>query len=232
MPVDVILKVTPSDAVSFLDSCIVREVRAARPDGPLVWAPQACADVIITVQPGETIAAVWDGTSSASGEPAGPGQYWLVIRYLDHATNQMGVEHVVVAYEPRPQQHASLRALLPAQLGNPLLLAIDAPASGGAPYSVALSWSTNRGFELGSRLYAALDQDALFWFSLADGSLADSQHFERLQGTLDGVGQAADITIHIPGDASLAGYGFSAQAAVLADVGLQLTNPLSFIIGY
>lgn len=216
--------------IAFTDSCFIRQISRARPDGETVWQASACADVVTYVPPGGFVEDAWNGLDSQGGM-APPDTYWMVISYLRaDAWEPMTERFALTVHGDLPGPF--LTAIVPPQIGDNLHLAIDAPAFPGGSYLAAAAFTTNRGFDLGGGLYVALDLDDLFALSLASET---DGIFQNFQGSLDSNGHTEKPYVSIPGLPELVGRGFHVQALVAPVAnpieGVALTNPLSLVIG-
>lgn len=187
----------------FLDDCLINQARAGSQDGPLVWQPAFCNDVLIHLAPFGKLETTWSAFDSA-GLPLESGSYWLRTSYvvgdsgLQHQWFE--VEHVALSPVLRPWNAA--------MVGAAFNLRLHAPQWAGLPYVAAASLGTGSGPQDGSALL--LEQDALFLLSLSEPS---GPLFQGFQGNLDDFGSANGLSIALPAVPALAGVSFHLQAA-------------------
>jgi hypothetical protein len=194
--------------VEFPDSCILRWVSADAPDGVAIRSFGPCADVLITLDEGGELTAVWDGRTDR-GDFAGPGDYWLHVEFIE-----AGVRYVkayaarissTLEAEPRLIQFSD------SVLGLPTAFGLLAPDHRLGMYAVAASMSTDVGTPL-SVGHLALDFDALWELSFPE---PHPQFFQGFQGSFNSGGEALAISVTAPADPRLAGLTIYLQSLAI-----------------
>jgi hypothetical protein len=195
------------------------------PTGPLVYQPLICPSIMIYVGPGMAHTATWN--AQVSGKPIAPGTYYVRIDWRPVNTSQYHSHYVPFRVDPAVTSASVLAPASAAQRGAKLDLKLASPNQPGASYLMAASFTTNVGLKLSATEYLALDQDALFWFSLA---LPNGPIFTNFAGSLDAFGNTA-AAVNIPNIAVLQGAQIAVQAVIVDKVGFTLSNAITQVIG-
>lgn len=218
----VTLTVTALQNIQFQDSCILRDVRVGGPNGTMLPTGVFCLQVITPLNAGQTAFQSWTVPATTTTMP---GMYWMRVRYF--ANNGVREEYFCFEVRYPSSPGITLAAVTAAQVGQPLVMSLGAFNAGTAPYITAVSLTSRNGIPVQTVL-ACLDQDWLLdlaWPNPAPGL------FVNLQGNLDATGNANAITVNIPNDPALVNWPLKAQSGLLSAIGLQLSNPLTFVVG-
>jgi hypothetical protein len=196
-----------------------------KPGGALVYQPLICPRIIRIVGPGQGFTTQWN--CQVNNQPIAPGNYLVRI---DWATSQAGpysAHYVPFRVDAQiPNTLPLLAASNRATRGQTLGLTVNSANQPNAGYVLAASFTTNKGFQLAPSVWIDLDQDALFWTSLA---IPNGPIFQNFVGVLDRTG-IAKASVAIPSASVLLGAQISLQGVTVQGSILQATNALTGVI--
>ena len=219
---DVMLGNKTGLSVDFLDGCFVNQARAGSSEGPLLWEPWACPDVVITLPDQGSLETTWTAVD-LEGHPLPAGPLALRISYQPAGTPSLVHQWILLQHAP------ALPVLHPlggARVGERTIMQLSLQDRPGAFYVTALSMgATSQPFAPNAFL---LVPDQLLVLSL---QAPQNAFFQNLQGNLDSDGIAWNIGVQVPLEPSLVGQSFHVQALVgITETDPLFSNLLSFVI--
>lgn len=224
----IMVNVSASIPAELILACPL-DVRAGSPNGPVVWTVGPCIFLRVVIGPGSSYPNMgWNGKDSNNKNVA-PGVYYLQTQWKPLNSTQAWMPHFIpVRVDPvSGPTYPLLTTTSAAKRGAALGLKVESPNQPNTSYLTAASFTTNVGLALAPSLHLALDQDWLFWLSIATplGPI-----FNNFVGNLDAFGNATP-GVNIPNLPALQGYQIAIQTAVVDKFGITLTNPITRVIG-
>ncbi len=207
----------------YYSQCPQWSIRQGSPTGPVVLAPP-CPPPPVPVPLNHGASANAGFVFTPFGLPS--GSYFIDFLYAN-AQGAPVTETIAFSIEGMGSTPlATLRATNPARVGQHLNLQIDAgavPGTGGAPYLVAASFSTNVGFFATPTQFCPLDLDFLLVMSIVN---PDPLVFANFQGSLNPNGFRSGIALLLPNLPALANRPLHLQAAFQPAGGLPLLSSI------
>jgi len=218
-------KIECSAKANTRTGCGFDAIYQGKPGGALVYQPFICPSIFITVGPGNPYSnAGWNGKDS-NNQVVKPGIYYVRVDWnVGSGYNQHYVPFRVDA--AIPNKMPLLTTTTATARNTTLGITINSANQPNQGYVIAASFTTNTGFQLTPAMRVDLDQDALFWFSLA---LPNGSIFQNFQGLLDRTG-IAKASMFIPNVAAIQGAQLSLQCGTVHGTILQTTNALTRVI--
>ena len=206
----------------LLSGCAYTAFYKDKPGGTVVYSPFICPSIFITVGPGLPHTTKWNCVDS-SNKPIQPGTYFVEIIWGANKSKHYAPFQVVASL---PNTQPLLSTTTATTRGKPLGLTINSANQPNANYVIAASFTANTGFQLTPTARIDLDQDGLFWFSLA---LPTGPIFQNFQGVLDRTG-IAKATMAVPAITALQGAQLALQGVTVQGTIIQTTNALTRVI--
>ena len=209
-------------------ACVL-DVHAGSPTGPVVWVVGPCIMLRVIIGPGAPYKNMFWSGKDQNNKNVAPGLYFLRTQWKAlNSTNPWTDHFIPVRVDPvSGPVYPLLTTTSAAKRGTPLGLKVEAPSQPNTSYVAAAAFTTNTGLALSPTRHMALDLDWLFWLSVATPY---GPVFNNFLGTTDAFGNTT-ASMNIPNVASLQGAQLAFQVAIIDAFGIQLTNPITRIIG-
>jgi hypothetical protein len=211
-------------SASLSNGCGFSAIYQGKPGGTIAYQPFICPGIFITVGPGQPwTSAGWN--CQIGGKPAPAGTYFVRVDY--NVGTQKGTHYAPFQIvDSLPTTLPVLSATSSATRGATLGLKLNSPNQPNVSYVIAASLTTNTGFDLTPKVRIDLDQDALFWTSLA---IPNSAFFSNFLGLMDRTG-IANASAAVPNATVLRGAQLAFQAVTVQGSIIQTTNALTLVI--
>lgn len=180
--------------------------------GPRLTLPGFCLTVLVPVAPGGSASYTWDQRDNGSQVPA--GNYWFRASVWDSTISRQFIDWFCLTLVDPGDPTFTMQA--PAQLGQTVPFAIQAPQQPSAIHYVAMSFSSNNPVTLPG-LATSL-------------SLPIFTGMQNGLGALDAQGNSTGIALSIPNLPALHNRGLHAQALLLSNSSLLVTNDVSITL--